>query len=59
MNQTLSEGRASSVIDYLTSKGVDASRLEARGYGEASPIASNKTREGRSTNRRVEILLKK
>ena len=59
LNQTLSEGRASSVIDYLTSKGVDASRLEARGFGEASPIASNNTREGRSTNRRVEILLKK
>jgi|TARA_R110002110_G_scaffold262028_1_gene477887 outer membrane protein OmpA-like peptidoglycan-associated protein len=59
LNQKLSEGRAASVVTYLTSKGVAADRLESRGFGEASPIASNKTRDGRRTNRRVEILLKK
>lgn len=59
LNQRLSEGRAASVVTYLTSKGVAADRLESRGFGEASPIASNKTRDGRKTNRRVEILLKK
>jgi OOP family OmpA-OmpF porin len=59
LNQKLSEGRATSVVTYLTSKGVAADRLESRGFGEASPIASNKTRDGRRTNRRVEILLKK
>jgi len=57
-NQTLSEGRASAVVAYLIEKGVASSRLEARGFGESTPIASNKTRDGRKTNRRVEILLK-
>jgi OOP family OmpA-OmpF porin len=41
LNQKLSEGRATSVVTYLTSKGVAADRLESRGFGEASPIASN------------------
>jgi OOP family OmpA-OmpF porin len=58
-NQTLSQGRASAVVAYLIENGVASNRLEARGFGESSPIASNKTREGRTTNRRVEILLKK
>ena len=56
-NQTLSEGRASAVVAYLIEKGVASNRLEARGFGESRPIASNNTREGRRTNRRVEILL--
>ncbi len=54
-NQTLSEKRAQSVADALTAKGVDASRISARGEGENNPIASNKTSEGRQMNRRVEI----
>jgi outer membrane protein OmpA-like peptidoglycan-associated protein len=58
-NKTLSEGRASAVVAYLIDKGIASSRLEARGYGEDSPIASNNTRDGRRTNRRVEIILKK
>ena len=54
-NLKLSERRASSVLDYLASKGVDASRLAAKGYGESQPVAENKTAEGRARNRRVEL----
>jgi outer membrane protein OmpA-like peptidoglycan-associated protein len=56
-NQTLSEGRAAAVVAALIEKGVASNRLKARGFGEANPIAPNTTREGRTTNRRVEILL--
>lgn len=54
-NQGLSNRRAASVRTYLVSKGVDASRLEAKGYGEESPIADNATRQGKQQNRRVEL----
>ena len=56
-NQGLSERRADAVRDYLTSKGVRASRLTSRGYGESRPIASNDTEEGRAENRRVEMVV--
>jgi OOP family OmpA-OmpF porin len=56
-NQGLSERRANAVRDYLTSKGVKASRLTARGYGESRPVASNDTKEGRAENRRVELVV--
>ncbi|NND61527.1 MAG: OmpA family protein, partial [Gammaproteobacteria bacterium] len=52
-NQSLSQRRAESVRDYLVAKGIDASRLTAKGYGESQPIASNDTRESRARNRRV------
>jgi OmpA-OmpF porin, OOP family len=55
-NQSLSERRANSVANYLTSKGVSASSLNAKGMGEGSPVASNDTREGRAKNRRVEVI---
>jgi outer membrane protein OmpA-like peptidoglycan-associated protein len=55
-NQSLSERRAKSVADYLASKGVSASSLNAKGMGEGSPVASNDTREGRAKNRRVEVI---
>ena len=45
-------------MDYLVSRGVDASRLTSRGFGETQPIASNETAEGRAQNRRVELLLR-
>lgn len=54
-NQGLSERRANSVKSYLVSKGIAADRIYAEGKGELSPVASNKTREGRAQNRRVEI----
>jgi OOP family OmpA-OmpF porin len=54
-NRSLSQRRAESVRSYLVSKGVDASRLTARGYGEDSPVADNKTSAGRAENRRVEL----
>ncbi len=56
-NQTLSEGRAAAVVAYLITKGVASSRLESRGFGESRPLVPNNTREGRRTNRRVEITL--
>jgi len=54
-NQRLSERRANAVRDYMESRGIDASRITTRGYGEAKPIESNNTAEGRSKNRRVDI----
>jgi outer membrane protein OmpA-like peptidoglycan-associated protein len=52
----LSDRRAKSVFDYLTSRGVDPARLKSMGYGEANPIADNKTAEGRQENRRVMLI---
>jgi outer membrane protein OmpA-like peptidoglycan-associated protein len=54
-NQGLSERRARSVVDYMTSRGVDADRIDWRGEGETEPRFTNDTEEGRSRNRRVEI----
>ncbi|MGO9839298.1 MAG: OmpA family protein [Polyangiaceae bacterium] len=54
-NQTLSRKRAASVVKWLVSHGVDASRLSSMGYGQDRPIDSNATDEGRQNNRRVEF----
>jgi OmpA-OmpF porin, OOP family len=54
-NQALSEQRAQSVLDYLAGQGVEATRLTAVGYGEAQPVDTNETGEGRERNRRVEL----
>ena len=56
-NQGLSERRANAVKDYMTSKGLSATRMTAKGYGESRPIASNDTKEGRAENRRVEMIV--
>jgi OOP family OmpA-OmpF porin len=56
-NQGLSVRRANSVKDYLVSKGVKATRLTAKGYGESQPVASNDTEAGRAENRRVELIV--
>lgn len=56
-NKTLSQKRAVSVVNYLVSKGVDASRLTAVGIGEAKPAVDNSTAEGRAKNRRVEFVV--
>lgn len=55
-NQTLSEGRAQSVVKAITSKGIDASRLTAKGYGDTQPVADNATDAGKASNRRVELV---
>jgi outer membrane protein OmpA-like peptidoglycan-associated protein len=54
-NQTLSENRARTVANYLTSRGVAAARIRSQGYGETMPVADNATEDGRRKNRRVEI----
>ncbi|NND02341.1 MAG: OmpA family protein [Acidimicrobiia bacterium] len=56
-NQTLSESRAQSAVDYLIAAGVDAARVFAIGYGESRPIGDNSTEEGRAINRRIEFFL--
>ncbi|MCS5619633.1 MAG: OmpA family protein [Myxococcota bacterium] len=55
-NTNLSKRRAEVVQDYLTNTGVDQMRLESIGLGEASPVDTNVTDEGRQHNRRVEII---
>jgi outer membrane protein OmpA-like peptidoglycan-associated protein len=52
-NLKLSERRAAAVSDYLAKHGIDAARVPSKGFGEAQPIADNKTAEGRAQNRRV------
>lgn len=54
-NQRLSEGRAKAVADYLIEHGINAKRLEFKGYGKSRPIDDNDSEEGRARNRRVEI----
>ena len=54
-NQILSQKRADNVMQYMISQGVKPNLVSAHGYGEASPVASNDTPEGRSQNRRVEL----
>ncbi|MGH1485169.1 MAG: OmpA family protein [Cellvibrionaceae bacterium] len=56
-NEQLSVRRANSVADYLLSKQVSSNRLIVVGYGEARPLTTNATAEGRAQNRRVELLI--
>jgi len=53
-NKKLSKARAEACRSYLVQKGIDAGRIEAVGYGDERPIASNDTDEGRQKNRRIE-----
>lgn len=55
LNRQLSQRRAEAVVRYLVSKGASSANLTARGYGPDQPIADNKTEQGRSANRRVEL----
>jgi OOP family OmpA-OmpF porin len=54
-NQKLSVKRSEAVKSYLISKGIEANRVYTEGKGEKSPVADNKTTEGRAKNRRTEI----
>jgi len=56
-NEVLSQKRAEAVMEYLISQGVRPDMIAARGFGEADPIASNTTAQGRAQNRRVEVTL--
>jgi outer membrane protein OmpA-like peptidoglycan-associated protein len=56
-NLVLSQKRAEAVVQYLTTHGVAAERLTAKGYGESDPVASNDTEAGRAQNRRTEFVI--
>lgn len=55
-NRILSQHRAQSVKDYLVKRGIPSKQLIVRGFGEADPIASNTTEQGRALNRRCEFI---
>ena len=57
MNQTLSEKRAGSVLDYLARQNIPAASMTSQGFGKSQPVASNDTAEGRQQNRRVELVV--
>jgi chemotaxis protein MotB len=54
-NEVLSQKRADNVMQFMIARGVKPSLLSARGFGEADPVASNDTPQGRAQNRRVEL----
>lgn len=56
-NQTLSEKRAGSVSTYLTERGIAATRVTTKGFGELAPKYDNTAPDGRTQNRRVEFLI--
>ena len=56
-NQVLSQKRAETVMQYLVSQGLNPNLVTARGLGDADPVASNDTAQGRAKNRRVELTL--
>lgn len=56
-NQQLTEKRAQAVADHFQAEGIAADRMTVKGMGEANPVASNETREGREQNRRVEVVV--
>ena len=56
-NLELSRARAQAVADVLVDLGIDARRMQVKGYGEAHPLAENASAKGRAQNRRVEILI--
>jgi outer membrane protein OmpA-like peptidoglycan-associated protein len=57
MNQKLSANRAGAVRHYLVEQGMAAESVRARGFGNASPLASNDNSAGRQENRRVELVV--
>jgi len=55
LNMALSSRRAAAVVEWLTNHGIEAARLTSKGWGQAKPLDSNETEEGRQNNRRVEF----
>ena len=55
-NKKLSQQRSESIVKYLTSNGVAANRLVAKGFGSETPVADNRSEEGKAKNRRVELV---
>ncbi|UNK42519.1 OmpA family protein [Luteimonas sp. S4-F44] len=55
-NRVLALARAQAVVDLVVARGIDASRLEAAGYGSDRPVADNTSEDGKATNRRVELV---
>ena len=55
-NKRLSEGRAQAVVKAIVGNGIDAARLEAKGFGDTQPVATNDTDAGKAQNRRVELV---
>ena len=56
-NKKLSEERAAAVKDLLIKNGIEATRLDSKGYGESKPVDNNSTPEGKANNRRVEFVI--
>lgn len=57
-NDTLSDRRAKTVVDFLAAQGIDRSRLTGEGFGAAKPVDTNATDQGKADNRRVELFSK-
>jgi outer membrane protein OmpA-like peptidoglycan-associated protein len=57
MNQTLSEKRASAVMDFLAKQNIPVASMTSQGFGKTQPVASNDTADGRQQNRRVELIV--
>ena len=55
INMKLSEARSNTVRKYLIKKGIPSARVSSKGFGDTKPVASNKTEEGRTQNRRTEV----
>jgi len=58
LNQKLSQDRADAVVNYLKAKGISGARMNAKGYGDSTPIAPNSSEDGRQQNRRTEFEIK-
>lgn len=56
-NMKLSEARAAAVADYIISKGLPKDKIVSKGYGMTKPVATNKTKDGKAQNRRVEFTI--
>ena len=57
INLNLSQKRADAIKNELIKKGIDKTKITAKGFGESAPIADNKTKEGKSQNRRIEFVV--